>query len=286
VNKVISIELGYDHVIDYIETRGWTITRKSRNQPGYTLQYRKLEAAIAARPSDKQSATKTRNLHAMVEDLFCRIQSDALNDPYSGAAGLRFLDKESFKAKLNSHAQDLQGALMITKHLFLDHVPYHDPNPKKDLSQWTLKIFRDCHDQKEFILFCNNILSLIPNEGNPDLCCSLFRDHSNSLKDQVHHLADAEAHHIKYSQQLRATLGNTFRRVPNKNGGTSLERSIIMLRCCMNDLSMAWLPEAEKQLHQSLTRKKGKSRKKSSKCSIETGKLFGCAISCVTPDIQ
>jgi hypothetical protein len=54
----------------------------------------------------------------------------------------------------------------------------------------------------------------------------------------------------------------------------------------MNDLSMAWLPEAEKQLHQSLTRKKGKSWKKSSKRSIETGKLFGCAISCVTPDIQ
>jgi hypothetical protein len=74
VNKVISIELGYDHVIDYIETRGWTITRKSRNQPGYTLQYRKLEAAIAAWPSDKQSATKTRNLHAMVEDLFCWTQ--------------------------------------------------------------------------------------------------------------------------------------------------------------------------------------------------------------------
>jgi hypothetical protein len=161
---------------------------------------------------------------------------------------------------------------MITKHLFLDHVPYHNPNPKKDLSQWTLKIFRDCRDQKEFILFCNNILSLIPNEGNFDLCRSLFRDHSNSLKDQVHRLADAEAHCIKYSQQLRATLGNTFRRVPNKNGGTSLERSIIMLRCCMNDLSMAWLPEAEKQLHQSLTRKMGKSQKKSSKRSIETGK--------------
>jgi hypothetical protein len=40
----------------------------------------------------------------------------------------------------------------------------------------------------------------------------------------------------------------------------------------MNDLSMAWLPEAEKQLHQSLTRKMGKSQKKSSKRSIETGK--------------
>jgi hypothetical protein len=65
-----------------------------------------------------------------------------------------------------------------------------------------------------------------------------------------------------------------------------LKRSIIMLCCRMNDLSMAWLPEVEKQLHQSLTRKKGKSQKKSSKHSIETGKLLGCAISCVTPDIQ
>jgi hypothetical protein len=41
----------------------------------------------------------------------------------------------------------------------------------------------------------------------------------------------------------------------------------------MNDLSMAWLPEAEKQLHQSLTRKRVRAKRRVQNAAL---KLVSC----------
>ena len=193
-------------------------------------------------------------------------------------------------SKLNQHAQDFQGTYMITKHLFLPVTQ----SKQNDVSFWMMKIFRHCQTWKDLILFCNNILSLVPNDGDLSLCGGLLKDHPDSIKDQVAHLADARAHQERYGQDLQRMLTENFQRRTKRNNDTkpSMERSILMMRACVRDQSYNYLGDEDKQRYQSLTWKRGRGKAGNSKRKVVIGKFMSLCdclsvvcVACLCPDI-
>jgi len=277
VNTIVARELGFDSAEGYIRTRGWSIrpSKGHQNKGRYTLEYRKLQEIIIAEAPSDESRQLCLAFNAMVEELYKTLNREATKDPFTGEGGVRFLDVKSFVAKLNQHAQDFQVAHMITKNLFL---PVTETK-QDDVSYWMMQIFRHCHTRKDFILFCNNLLSLVPNGGNRDLCRTLLKDHPNSMSDYVGRLAAARAHQERYGEELRMSLHANFKRGTRRNDDDpSLERSLIMMRSRVRDFAYNYLPDEDKERYQSVTRKRGKGKASNTKRKVTTGECMGSGI--------
>jgi hypothetical protein len=254
VNNIVRKELGYSSIFAYIETRGWTITKTPGKKDQFTLQYRKLEEALAAagHSPDVGTGKLTRNLHAMVESLYKTLHQEALKDPYTGELGLRFLMFDSFIQKLNQYAQDLQAAVMITKQFFLPHVT----TQHEDVAFWMMKIFRNCRERKDLILFCQNLLSLLPNNqdnGKDSVCKVLLNDHADCIHDEVARRASSREHQQRYGVLVEEMLQHTFKRRTKRGAQQSMVRNLVMLRARVRDWSYDLLSPEEKESFTSST---------------------------------
>jgi len=186
VNTLVGKTLGYDSVVAYIETRGWMI-KKIPKSTRFNLEYRKVDEAIVAAPSGEGSLGLVRNLKAMIDVLYDTLTSDVPNDPFTGKGTARFLKKPSFISKVNQYAQELQAATVIVKQIILPAIetvifPTIEAE-RENILLWTKKIFKGCRRRKQFIMFCHNFLSLVPNDGNVTWCQSLLKDHPDDLMD-------------------------------------------------------------------------------------------------------
>lgn len=198
----------------------------------------------------------------MVNALYETLHREALQDPYTGKQSLCFLDIGSFIQKLNQHAQDLQCAFMVTKHFFLPYVTAC----KDDIAFWMKKIFWDCHTRKDLITFCNNMLLLVPNEGNSDFSKASLADYFDCIKDEVTHLAGAHNIHEQYGDLVETMLHQNFdSRGTNKNQRSCMLRNLVMLRARMRVMASKYLSNEKKASYSSLTKKtvnrKGKKQK-------------------------
>jgi hypothetical protein len=75
-----------------------------------------------------------------------------------------------------------------------------------------MKIFQKCHLQKELILFCNNLLSLVQNTSDLSLALSTpFGEHPDNMKDELAcQAASGSVHQESYGQMLQQLLTDTF----------------------------------------------------------------------------
>lgn len=259
-NAIIATELGFQSPIAYIESRGWVISKLGQSGR-YHLEYRKLEEVLA-QTSYKSSSGSTQlctNVMAMIEHIYKMLEDDGMKHVYTGKPAVRLLDKSSFVAKVNNHAQDLHVAVILVKHFFLDHVP----DNKGNLDHWTKKLFRQCSHRKDFVHFCNNIFSLFPEEkGDADLATRLLTRHADCMKDEVARLAASEAHRSRYRDALFSTLDKNFKRGTGRSARPSPERLLVMCRCRARDSTAQYLASEERESFQSLTR--GTRNRKSS----------------------
>jgi hypothetical protein len=84
-----------------------------------TLQYQKLQEVLAKLAPSQQTATLTSNFNAMVDELYKILDGQQMQYIYTETSAIHFLEKESFKLKLHSQAQEFQIGLIVVKSFLL-----------------------------------------------------------------------------------------------------------------------------------------------------------------------
>jgi hypothetical protein len=81
VCKILTHELGFKTVFEYLLTRGWSL--KKEKKKGYTLQYRKVEESLGPGSKVNAQGGGERCLHvrAMVESLYKIVKGETAIDP-------------------------------------------------------------------------------------------------------------------------------------------------------------------------------------------------------------
>jgi hypothetical protein len=115
---------------------------------------------------------------------------------------VHFLEKSSFVTKLHAHSQDFQIYLVIVKSFFIEHVRMN----KGDLDFWMKKIFHPSQVQNDFLVFCQNVFSLFPDGGKPDLVMGLLMKFSDCIRDKVNCHAASEEHKKQYVVRVKAVV--------------------------------------------------------------------------------
>jgi len=260
VNLIIAKELGFSDILSYIETRGWLISKKPRRNltesTRFTLEYRKLEEAIAAAPAGEDGKLN-KNAKAMVDALFVTLKSKEFVDPFSGRETVRFVDKTSFNAKVNQYAQDIQFMFTIVKHFILLAVE----TEKDNIEYWAKVFFKGCRRRKQLHLFCQNFLVALPKEESAAVSWVkyLLTNHADSLIDETARKASADSYQLSYNNRLEKALDESFgRRGSDRRRKPSDERSLVMVKSRIRDIYIGMLPPEDKSKHPSSTRKRGK----------------------------
>jgi hypothetical protein len=257
VCDIIRKELGYATILEYIETRGWLIkkTRSTAATP-FTLEYRKIQESLPKDPNGK----RTTNLIAMVEAMYSQFDTEHLRDPFTHLPCTRPLPMNSFISKLNSHSQDMQAAIVVTKVFFVEFAPTN----QGDVTYWMLIIFRDCSSRKEFVCFIHQVLSLHSDGVNGELSRELLTDYTKCVKDRVATLA-ASAHHFEaYDALVEDLLHAKFgHRGTDPNRDVSEDRQILLLRARFKDLNSQYFADPEKKkAYRSSTKRKIRNKKR------------------------
>ena len=181
VNHIVARELGYKSIQEHMRTRGWTSSRDPNGK--LSLQCRSnLKDVI--NDDDFLSA----HLRAMVDKIYRVVNDEDLKDPLAGKNAVNILKKSSLHEKLRSCAQELHCALAITEHFFLPFVDHRND----DFWHWMLIIYKDCRQRRDFILFCHNFLSLIP-ENAVKMVQKLLDHHRGHMRDEVNRLASEQS---------------------------------------------------------------------------------------------
>ena len=101
---------------------------------------------------------------------------------------------------------------------------------KENIEFWTKKIFRPCRRKKQFVMFCHNLLSLVPGNGDVSWLQRLLNDHPDDLMDEVACQAEEVNHQQEYNDCVNKTLEDEFgTRGSGKSTKPSGKRNFIML---------------------------------------------------------
>jgi hypothetical protein len=80
------------------------------------------------------------------------------------------LDKKSFVSKIHQQTQEFQVAVILTVSFFIDHISSHH----SDIIFWVKRLFHQCRVQKDFTMFCNNLLILFDDDSDARLAKELL----------------------------------------------------------------------------------------------------------------
>ncbi len=99
-------------------------------------------------------------LFVTLKSKFVTLKSKEFNDPFTNKGTVHFVDKTSFKANLNQHAQDTQFMFIIVKHFILPAVE----TEKDNIEYWAKVFFMDCKTRKQLHLLYQNDLAALPED--------------------------------------------------------------------------------------------------------------------------
>ena len=254
VNNIVAQSLGYKDGFHDVKSRGWLCYR--RNDGSYVLEYRKLAETFS------NIAKFGKNLRAIMEDLYKLIRSEKLgNDPC-------FLRFTSFLSKLDFFAQCLSIAASIIDCCFLPHVDKEFGNVR----YWSSIIFSGCEKRKQFVLFCNNLLTLICSQAQLNdgkITKKILTDHVDGVNAYVDTRATKKGMAKKYQELVERELHSTFKRTC-KNTNRIRTRNLVIVRSRVRDLTYPYLSRAAKDKFVSSTKRR-KSRNQSP--NISSGSL-------------
>eukprot|EP00978_Attheya_sp_CCMP212_P019284 scaffold53839_cov70-Attheya_sp.AAC.1 len=113
VCKILTHELGFKTVFDYLLTRGWSLKKDQKKE--YTLQYRKVEESLgpASEVDVQGGGERCHHVRAMVESLYKIVKGETAIDPVTKKHAVRFLEETSFRSKLNKVVQSLHQAYIV-----------------------------------------------------------------------------------------------------------------------------------------------------------------------------
>ena len=210
VNSIIAHELGYPSWLEYILTRGWHCTY-NREKDTYEIKFRRVEEVLSVL-GVKGWRLLHRNLHALLVSLYSRLQDPNMKNVYGGTLPLKFMEESSFIAKINTLAQDLLKALVITVNCFLPFVKER----KTDKRYWTEEIFKGCFSRPKLKLFMADLVILFNGAqngqvGDGSLQRDLIYNHRDALVTEVGRRCasirfDADMRSFIHDQ-LKATVG-------------------------------------------------------------------------------
>jgi len=203
--SIVADQLGFHSAIKYIECHGWTFCHKGGEA---SIQYRKLEQVIAKLAPTKQATELAINFNAMIDHLYELVDSEGIKDIYTYKPSIRFLEKKSFVAKIHQQTQEFQVAVILTVSFFMDHVSSHHG----DIMFWVKMLFRQCRVQKDFTMFCNNVLILFDDDGDAGLAKELLGpDYLDCIRDEVSCWASGLQQRNKYEARLEERIGSLQR---------------------------------------------------------------------------
>jgi len=213
-NSILAHALGFENSIEYVKTRGWTCKYNAKDGK-FDLQYRRVFDTLECTSS--RQTLHTENLNAMLLNLYKYLKLEETKNPIGGTQPLQYMKFESFLARLNSHAQDLQIAAVTVLKYFLPFAPHHPG----DVEYWLKRVFDQCRTSTVFRTFCNDIFPLLP-PGAPDSDGSfqidLMTNHLASMRDRVSFLAKDRQAKARYDadvhRRLAASVGTYKKTVP------------------------------------------------------------------------
>jgi len=223
-NAIVAKELGFLMPYEYIECRGWTL---SKRRSKIFLLYRRLPEAFFRNAPSERSASLSQNFHAMIECLYKILYKETEKHLYTEEDILCLLQMDSFMQKLHNFAQSFQIGMIIVKTYFLPHAPTN----KGDLHFWMTTIFMDIGRTKDYALFCDNIFSLFQEKGGkPELAKSLLTEYKTCIRDQVCRLSASPEHKRKYSDFLEEKL-NKVQRGTRAGQEPLADTTLLLARC-------------------------------------------------------
>eukprot|EP00978_Attheya_sp_CCMP212_P039371 scaffold204047_cov46-Attheya_sp.AAC.1 len=250
VCKILSREIGFKNVFQYLQTRGWTLKKHPKDE-GYTLQYRKLEDCIGRSDAevDGSGINRCRHVRAMVQSLYQIVQGEIAIDPVTKKPAVKFLAETSFRNKLNNVVQSLHEAYIVYLVVFEPCVC----NPNL-VEEWIVKIFAGCWTKKAFVNFINDILSLFSGSAEEQgQVKDLVKHHLPNLRTEIARLADGKAFKESHRISVEAQLNKHFPR-GCKNVNRPLHRNLAIVMSRARDATYPYMNHAEKNKFKSCTR--------------------------------
>jgi len=220
--SIVARELQYDSPMQYVESRGWSLSKTRK------LQYTQIRENIFEKATGASHDLQV-GFRGMVNRLYEMIEKDGLRDPFTGKPAVNFLDKNSFIQKLYLHIQEFQMATIIVKEFFIQHVPDH----KDDIDHWVKLIFQTCIKRNDLVKMFNNIFSLFPNGDDPSLAKQLLTN-PDAMRDLVSSKANDINFQIQYSNLVEEGLKSIKQR-SRKDTKPSPTKHIVLCRARARD---------------------------------------------------
>jgi hypothetical protein len=129
-----------------------------------------LEQVIAKFAPNKQAAELAMNFNAMINHLYKLVYSKGIKNIYTNKPAVHIWEKKSFVSKIHQQTQEFQVAVILTVSFFINHVSSHHG----DIMFWVKRLFCQSRVQKDFMMFCNNLLILFNDNVDAQLAKELL----------------------------------------------------------------------------------------------------------------